>query len=293
MKIIKSSFNPVDVRNKANFKPYYRIERDGTVVLRVLLDIPYPEIREHIIYQHYLSTIVRHYRQEDTAVTLISRDDPWDFKLRFNQEDPFNVEITSIADDTDHFTKIKKEERLSTKSVIDKIPLHELNKLNQFFPNPIADKRLKFWKSQGYGKNDLVANPYLSDPEAPLLFLSSALPNMVKLENLIKDAINKKMAKKHADKDTTVLIIDNRTTYYEISDFYTAQDKLENYLISLPFKEVWFYTGYCSDLSGKNAEFSFAPLKLTPEQESITEKLNRENPKDQNGVIYWTRPSKS
>ncbi|QNL48304.1 hypothetical protein H8S90_16065 [Olivibacter sp. SDN3] len=52
------------------------------------------------------------------------------------------------------------------------------------------------------------------------------------------------------------------TVTYELEDVVNYLDKLGNYFETLPFKEVWLYTGYYSDLDGNNAEYSFVPLKV-------------------------------
>src|SRR5690606_8491066 len=81
-------------------------------------------------------------------------------------------------------------------------------------------------------------------------------------DNIIKDAIDKKVNKNHPNKENVTLIIDNRTVTYELEDIINYLDKLDEYFKTLPFKEVWLYTGYYSNLDGNNAEYSLAPLKI-------------------------------
>jgi hypothetical protein len=52
-----------------------------------------------------------------------------------------------------------------------------------------------------------------------------------------------------------------------------AAAALETFLTSLPFPEIWFYTGYYSTNDGAHAEFSFAPLKVTDEQHAVLEQM--------------------
>lgn len=47
------------------------------------------------------------------------------------------------------------------------------------------------------------------------------------------------------------------------------QKKLYDYFYELPFKEVWLYTGYYSDISGNYAEYSFSPLKISDSKMEI------------------------
>ena len=107
------------------------------------------------------------------------------------------------------------------------------------------------------------------------------------LKNIIENVIQKKEKKNHSEKETTVLVIDNRTSAFEISDFHVAARELSVYCESLPFPEIWFYTGYCSDNDGSNAEFSFAPIKVTNPQEVILEKIAGSGLVDTSGKVVW------
>lgn len=109
----------------------------------------------------------------------------------------------------------------------------------------------------------------------------------VSLEELIKSAIVKKERKRHLNKEKTVLVIDNRTSLFEISDYVHAAESLSEYCDSLPFPEIWFYTGYCSDSDGNNAEFSFAPLKLNDMQIMDWESITSSKKSDGDGKILW------
>jgi hypothetical protein len=51
----RAAFFPVSPLNdKRNFKRLLRIERDGSIVERVFLDVPDPSLRELLICLHYL-----------------------------------------------------------------------------------------------------------------------------------------------------------------------------------------------------------------------------------------------
>jgi len=285
MEIIQSTFHPTcDMTGKSNYKPYYRIERDGTVFERICLDVPDISVREELICKHYLKNYAKVFLQDTVGVKIISSDDPWDFKIELSTKEVFNVEITSIAEDSELFEKLKREERLITKSKEETLPLHELEKLNGFFPNSEIEGLIKKYKDSGISKKDLVENPYKD--RNPNIFLSSRTYDKEPLSNLIRKAIESKEVKKHFGKDNTVLIIDNRTLTYEYPDLNLALNSLEDHYKSSSFKEIWFYTGYCSDINGNNAEFSLAPLKIPKDQEEILNKMKKNNPPDNKGTIY-------
>lgn len=124
--------------------------------------------------------------------------------------------------------------------------------------------------NSGASKESLVHNPLYGEKKH--LFLSSRDYPKEPLEDVIKTSIQKKENKRHSDKENTVLLIDNRTLIYEIPDLEAALISLENVLATSTFKEIWFYTGYYSELDGSNAEYSFAPLKIS---ESQTVKWNK------------------
>lgn len=282
----KSSFYPINsLEDKSNFKRFHRIERDGSVIERVFLDVPDPSERELLICIHYLRHIGRHFFDEELGVNIIARDCPWDFSLEFSTGETANVEITSIADMNKHFIINKSEERFLKGKSEKMIPLHELEKLNRLFPSPEVDKQIKQFKESCVSKNQLVENPLHG--AGTQVFVSNMPEVDTSLDVLLRDAIAKKVTKNHSQKEKTVLIIDNRTSMFEISDYRVAAEKLADYCDLLPFPEVWFYTGYCSDNDGNNAEFSFDPLKATEPQLRALDKMAASSPIDDNGRLVW------
>lgn len=285
MKIRKSSFHPnCEMNDKHNYKPYNLIERDGTIFERIFLDVADPSFREHLICMHYLKHQVKIFAKEPIALNIISRDDPWDFKIEINKKEIFNVEITSIADDNFSFEKMKREERLILKSNEKELPIHELIKLNSFFPTERITELIENLLSNGSSKKDLVDNPFKGNH--PNIFLSNSNYVDKNLVKILSEAISKKESKKHKEKDKTVIIIDNRTLSYEISHFHEAFEKIDDLLSISGFREIWLYTGYCSDNDGNNAEFSLAPLKITKKQNKILTELMNKNRPNENGVVY-------
>lgn len=264
MNITKSSFYPVNsLAGKSNFKEFYRVEPDGSIVKRVFLQVADPEEREKIIFLHYLR-----YRSKvfglPTRLNITGRDAPWDFLIRFNDGITMNIEITSIADMNQHFVINKSEDRFLQLKQRAKIPFHELINLNRLFPDQSLETKISILKKLDTSKSELVENPIFND--ALPVFISKMPISSVKLEELLLEAISKKSSKNHLEKEKTVLIIDNRTSCYEIQDYVKAAEHLSGYCQTLPFPEIWLYTGYYSDIDGKNSEFSFAPLKAGQEQ---------------------------
>lgn len=284
--IRRSSFYPVSgLEGKSNFKRFIRIERDGSAIERVFLNVPDSSSRELLICMHYFRHICRHFLGEDMGVNILNRDCPWDFSLEFSSGAVLNLEITSISDMRQHFEINKNEERLFKWISEEIIPLHELEKINRLFPDQKLDELVGFYKKSGISIDDLVENPLFGSRS--FIFLSSMPETDNSLEKLIRDAISKKVSKNHPNKDETVLIIDNRTSLYEVSDYKISVEALSGYFESIPFPEIWFYTGYCSDDDGNNAEFSFAPLKITNYQQKVLKEMACKNKIDENGRIVW------
>jgi len=179
---------------------------------------------------------------------------------------------------------LKREERIAVKQHLEKIPFHEVIKLNNFFPSDNVTKLIQEFKENGTTNNELVDNPYHEN--APRLFLSSIDEEKKPLEEKLKDVIQKKENKKHADKEDTILIIDNRTLTYEIEDLFLAILKLDNFLSECSFKEIWFYTGYYSNVDGEKAEYSLSPLKISEYQTEIIQKLTELNKPNEDGLFF-------
>ena len=274
------------LENKQNMKIISRVFPDGSIVERVYLDVPDLRHREQLICLHYLKHITRHFLQDSIAVKIISRDDPWDFKIELSNGDIFNIEITSIADNSMHFENNKKEERYRKWCVEEMIPLFELAKLEKYFPDAKVANIINEHKNQGISSNDLVQNPFF--PPSTKLFISALHETNDKLIDLLVDVIQKKVNKKHQEKEKTILIVDNRTGAYDVPDYFQALNDIHQLTSDWPFPEIWFYTGYYSDDTGNDAEFSFAPLKVTPEQNEILKGMVNSDSIDENGTYLWS-----
>lgn len=280
----KSGFFPVNsLEGKANYKRFFRIESDGSVIERVFLDVPDISHREFLICLHYLKHLTKVFLSEPLGINILGRDMPWDFKLELSTGNTFNLEITSIADCVHHFEINKREERLRKWSFKETIPLRELIKLNRMFPDQRIAELVKMYEFNNVSENDFVQNP-LNDTQ-PRIVISSLPESVESLAELIRSVITKKINKKHPEKEKTVLLIDNRTSAFDELDYQNALESLQSFLDLVVFPEVWFYTGYYSDNDGNNAEFSFSPLKITDDQNKILRKLAQERKVDRSGRI--------
>jgi hypothetical protein len=135
--------------------------------------------------------------------------------------------------------------------------------LNNIFPDPAIEQMISLYQEREIGKNELVENPHYGKN---FIFQSSINEDLKSLEKLIKEAIDKKVKKNHPRKEDVTLIIDNRSVTFELTDILNYLEDSQDYLSNLPFKEIWLYTGYYSDLDGNNAEYNFAPLKIDHEK---------------------------
>lgn len=286
MKKKRSSFHPnCDMSDKKNFKTFNLIERDGTIFERILLDVPDVSLREYLVCVHYLKQQIKVFNKEPKMFNIISRDKPWDFYIETDYNENFNVEITSIADDSDSFEKMKREERLIKISNVDQIAFHELIKLNSFFPTENITTLIDDYRKKDISKRDLVLNPFKDF--STNIFLSNSNGVKKNLDDLLIDSIKRKESKNHKDKESTIILIDNRTLSYEISDFYESLDRINDVLKKSSFKEIWIYTGYCSNEDGNNAEYSFIPIKTTEEQEKIITEIKNKGKQDEDGIAYF------
>ncbi|MHC8949455.1 hypothetical protein [Sphingobacterium hungaricum] len=181
------------LEDKNNFQRFILINRDGTSVESIILSVPDIQLREEIISNHFLSRYVHWFVKEDIGANLIGRDNPWDFEWELSNSENLNIEITSIAENEEQFRKRKYEERLATNLYKEEITLHELEKITFNFPNEILNEKIAFYKSVGTKSDDFVANPYFN--RKGLIFTSRIDEKVNELDNIIKQAVQKKLTK--------------------------------------------------------------------------------------------------
>jgi len=254
------SLNPIhNLEGKSNYQRFILVEKDGTRTERIILFVNNIELREEIICVQFLSRYVHFFIEQTTGIKFIARDKPWDFEIELSNSEKMILEITSIADETDLFRNFKYQERISRISNLEQIELHELIKLNEIFPDIEIKKQIEELKTLNTHKNQVINNPHF---RKKFIFLSSINEDLSSFDDILRAAINKKINKNHPNKENVILIIDNRTVTYDLNNIIKYLDNLYDYFKNLPFKEVWLYTGYYSDLDGNNSEYSLIPLKL-------------------------------
>lgn len=261
---IKEGFHTINPllnsEGKNNFIECSIIERDGNIRKIVRLSVFSKALREEIICKHFLRTYVKFFVKEDVGIKILKRDLPWDFYIELSTKERLLIEITSISDN--QIRSLNYEERFNHVSNIENIEFHELIKLDFNFPNKNIAELIKRMKEKGIKNNDIIKNPYYS-PSAPILFFN---PNPVypfEIDMLIKDIVNKKLSKNHSNKDDLILIIDNRILIYKEDEILDIINQNQSYFDSLPFKEIWLYTGYFSDIYGNKAEYILCPIKIS------------------------------
>ena len=285
-RITTSSYYPIsDIKNKNNYKRYLRIERNGHVTEKILLDLPTQKQREEIVFKHFLKFLGGDIRQKDTCYEIIYRDNPWDFSVQSDFHEKFHVEITSIADNNWSFEKTKREEEYKIFILKDKIPLRKLKKFALWFGTQDVLSAVSSAIKNNSADNDLITNPIFKKTS---LFISDTKDEPNTLHQLVSMAIEKKVEKPHNEKEKVIIIIDNRTTRFGIEDYFKMMNTFDRNKTHYPFKEIFFYTGYYSDNDGNNSEFSFSEIQLSEEtRKLLNERINKKDIQlKQNGIYY-------
>jgi hypothetical protein len=265
-----AGFYPVgSLEGKANFRRGIRVAPDGSATEHVRLQVPDARLREEIVLSHFLRSRVRWVIREQVGVTVISRDAPWDFAIALSNGTAFNVEITSIAEDHDIFAKKSGEELMRMHALTSEIPLSLLKRLSRKFPNERALELIADAESRLARSSTLVSNPFATN--GPLLFFEDDPGPTKRLVDLMKDAVEAKSQKRHAGKCNTILILDNRTTHYDLDNFWEAFEAIHQAKPEPVFAEVWFYTGYYSEFDGSESEWSLIPVSVPA---NVTDRLS-------------------
>ena len=269
-------FNPnKDLEGKNNYKLFKLIEEDGNIIERILLNAVNETVREEIIFSHFLQNYFNCFGKNFEITEFVSRDLPWDFHIRINNDEDLIVEITAMADNPQLFEKFKNEERLLLATKEQNITIRELIRLEFAFPDNEIKSFIEKIQLQGQHKDDLVINPFFG--KSIFIFLSSQSPYVPDFHENIKLTIDKKLKKNHPDKNAVTLIIDNRTILFDLETVNEKISEISNYITNLPFKEVWLYTGYYSNNDGTNAEYSFMPLKVPKKKMKLLKRLFSKN----------------
>lgn len=286
MKIVESTFKPVnDLQGKKNYKEQFTIFTDGIIKRRILLNIPDQRQREEIILKHFLKQYVYLFIKRAISVNIIERDNPWDFRINLGNVVEINIEITAISDDLVVFRRSKHEELFDLIKDKKKIRVRDLVNLKEkISPDLVNENFLKNIIATHIDQDDIIVNPFYLGKTT--IWMSSKTYSNRSIDECMWRAINSKTSKRHKDKNNTVLIIDNRSIHYELSDItsFISNNRIE--LADTLFMEIWFYTGYYSDHMANDCEFSLIPLKLTMKNESLIKLFSEINSPDQDGITY-------
>lgn len=260
-------FPPAPLEGCSNYKRYFYIDRDGSVTERVLLNILDKRTREHVICVHFMQFLVKHIIGDTVGFNVLSRDDPWDFKLGLSTGATFNLEIVSIADNRLQFEVLTREEVRDNASYRPQLRLRDLAKIAGNFPDQDIVEAVARHRENGVRPDDLVDNPDFGQAER--IYVSTSESRDGTLAEIIDRAIESKENKSAPGKEETVLIVDNRTSVYFIHEIIAALEALNGRLANSPFREIWFYNGYCSDNDGRRGQYTFIACKATQETERL------------------------
>ncbi|TCP89649.1 hypothetical protein C8J31_102829 [Rhizobium sp. PP-CC-2G-626] len=254
-------YPPDSLQECSNYKRYIYVDRDGCDTERVLLNILDKRAREEVICIHFMQFLVKNFIGETTGFNILSRDNPWDFRLGLSTGVKFNLEIVSIADNRLHFETLSREEARDSAAYRPKLRLRDLAKIAKQFPDRNIVEVVTHHHNSGICADDLIDNPDFG--VSSRVYISTSAPREGSLADVIDQAIAGKEAKSGPDKGETVLIIDNRTSVYFVDEVTDALGSLTRRLAASPFKEIWFYNGYCSDHDGRNGQYTMIGCKLT------------------------------
>jgi len=248
------------LHDKLNFKKHLFIERDGSIIQSVRLSAE-QNLREEIILNHVvgqLSSIGYINKQQEFEIT--SRDAPWDFNIKTKCGREFNIEITEFTD-SKNYRQMNEEKELEFRKLFSakRAPYIKIKKAVEYLS--MEDINLPEI-SKGDNKT-LIENP-LFGKEEPRFFISIS-GEMKKNIEAFKYAILKKTQKKHGDKDNTILVLDNRSIYFNSAHYEEILEWAHDNKPNIPFKEIFVYTGYYSNDDGRYSEFSIMSLMLNEE----------------------------
>lgn len=251
------------LEGKQNFSRHVFIERDGSFKEVVRLNVLDDRHREEIVAYHFARQYAEiHYRgqSEQPQFYVVGRDCPWDFEYVMHDATTFFVEICRVADRR-LLKAIKAENDFSVLMAKGELRGYEVLKVEKDFPGTIPQSTLDQIKTKADRQRLFKVE---DDNQGPRLFMRPMMdPRRLDLKAEIKQAIEKKVAKRHAGKDRTILLIDNITTHSDPDAFFEAFGALEGFIEEVPFPSIWLYTGYYSDNNGFDCEYSLTPIKLT------------------------------
>ncbi|KYG69160.1 hypothetical protein AZI87_08065 [Bdellovibrio bacteriovorus] len=238
-------FGRVELSGKKNFQPNFLIERDGRIILRIRLSVKNERLKEEIIAKHFLKYLHQE-GERGRSFEILKRDKPWDFEIQ-SDSGLFNIEITSIADNERHFIWLNDQDKmgglLSNKAPTER----DFDIIKKHVNTEFRERIRKNFAEIGFGGKYILIG---SHPGIQGTY-----------EDMIFTAIQKKALKPHSGKESTIILIENRTSGMNPEDILRLRANLGSKLRSLPFSEIWIYTGCYSDDDGNNSSFVLNKLK--------------------------------
>jgi hypothetical protein len=255
---------PLD--GKRNVGRHMFVDPDGSIREVIRLNVLNDRHREDIIAFHFCMQYAEVYYGSESdrpEFYIVGRDDPWDYRYVMHDGSRFNIEICRVAS-RDLLKLIKAENDCSLLLMKDSLYGYEIKKIERHFPGTFPDSLVDAASVPAAKKKQFPTGAFYSPNRA---FLRPPFDPRLDVKAALKEAIQKKLIKKHPEKEETHLILDNLTTHASATDFFEAYGVSSETLDSLPFLSVWLYTGYYSDDDGDNCEFALTPIKISGDLE--------------------------
>lgn len=250
-----------------NCKETHVIGRDGSILLLKRLFAP-QQIKEEIIFNHLMKALVQSkYIKPYQDFIKFERDAPWDFIVETNCGKAFNVEVTEFTD-SQQSRQINEEKELELKLLSTKKEAKYIS-IRKAIDYLNLNPALLFELPKGNNKK-IVENPLFGKLD-DILFWSNYSKDKNNFEELVK-TLKKKINKKNTGKENTIVVLDNRSNFFDFFDFLKFQEWVHENKNTIPFKEIFVYTGYFSTDDGSIAEYSIISLGISSELNNALQK---------------------
>lgn len=262
----ESNFAPKsDLKDKNNYSRNVFIEVDGSVSEIIRLNVLNDRHREEIIGYHFAQHYAKfHYSDQlnQPQFYMVGRDSPWDFDYVMHDGSSFSLEVCRLAD-RNLLKAIKIENDITSLLLRKELCGFEIQKIEKHFPGTLPRDLVEKVRTKQDRKRVFPLENWEASPK---LFVRPPMYPQIDLREELEKALRKKAEKKHSGKDRTIIVLDNITTHSTPEDFFSALEKMNQFIDCLPFNSVWLYTGYYSDDDGHNCEYSMIPIKLSEKE---------------------------
>jgi hypothetical protein len=256
-----------DLDGKMNYCRHLFIDENGNTEEFIRLNVFDDRHREEIIGFHFAQQYASiRYRDssEKPNFFVMGRDCPWDFEYVMHDGTHFFLEICRVGD-KNLLKAIKAENDVMALLCKNELKGYEILKIERHFPGTMSEEVVGGIKSKIDKQRTFSVTPNIETRA----FLRPSMVPTTDAKEAIKSAISSKNAKKHEERNKTILVLDNIMTHVKPSDFFEAIESLREYIDSVSFQSIWLYTGYYSDDHGYNCEYSLLPIKLSMSEMEI------------------------